>query len=165
MYYLLKYCGVFLFCLNAIAQNSIDEAIQKYNSNSIDYIDVKSLKTELKTGQDLGLLDSRSKAEYNVSHLKNAIWVGYDTFDKEKVNHLDKDAEIVVYCSIGVRSEQIGEQLEAMGFKHIQNLYGGIFEWINHGYPVYKNNKPTQNVHPYDKFWGKFLKRGHKVLE
>jgi len=165
MSYLLKILSLFFICLIGFTQESIDYAIQKYNSNSIDYIDVKSLKTELKTGQDLVLLDSRSKAEYNVSHLKNAIWVGYDTFDIEKVNHLDKDAEIVVYCSIGVRSEQIGEQLEAMGFKNIKNLYGGIFEWINHGYPVYQNNNPTLNVHPYDKFWGKFLKRGHKVLE
>ncbi len=165
MCYPLKFLGLFIFSISGLAQNSINEAIQKYNSGSIDYIEVETLKTKLDTGENIVLLDTRTKAEYSVSHLKNAIWIGYDNFDIKKVKHLDKNTIIVVYCSIGVRSEQIGEQLKSIGFKNIQNLYGGIFDWINHGYPIYKNNKQTQNVHPYDKFWGNFLERGNKVLE
>ncbi|RRO12154.1 rhodanese-like domain-containing protein [Flavobacteriaceae bacterium 14752] len=165
MSYLLKYLTVFLFSLTGIAQNSIDEAIQKYNSGSVDYIEVETLKTKLDAGEDIVLLDTRAKAEFDVSHLKNAIWIGYDNFKKENVKQLDKNTEIVVYCSIGVRSEQIGERLKNMGFKNIQNLYGGIFDWVNRGYPIYKNSKQTKNVHAYDKFWGKFLERGNKILE
>lgn len=156
---------MFLFSLTGIAQNSIDEAIQKYNSGSVDYIEAETLKTKLDAGENIVLLDTRAKAEFDVSHLKNAIWIGYDNFKKENVKQLDKNTEIVVYCSIGVRSEQIGERLKNMGFKNIQNLYGGIFDWVNRGYPIYRNNQQTQNVHPYDKFWGKFLELGNKVLE
>ena len=57
---------------------------------------------------------------------------------------------------IGVRSEQIGEQLKAMGYDNIKNLYGGIFEWTNQGYPVFKGNQQTLKVHAYDDFGGSF---------
>ncbi|MBS3739739.1 rhodanese-like domain-containing protein [Mesohalobacter halotolerans] len=152
------------FSFLGFSQNSIDEAIEKFNTGSINYISVEALKDKLDAGQDLILLDTRAKKEFRVSHLKNAIWVGYDNFDIKKVKQLDKNTEIVVYCSIGVRSEQIGEQLKAMGFKNINNLYGGIFEWSNQGYPVYQKGNQTQKVHAYDKFWGKFLERGQKIF-
>lgn len=157
----------FLMCSSilVLGQKSIDDAIKKYNSGSVNYIEVETLKTKLDAGENLVLLDTRTKAEYSVSHLKNAIWIGYDAFDKEKVKHLDKTAKIIVYCSIGVRSEKIGEKLKTLGFYNIKNLYGGIFDWVNHSYPIYKNNQQTQNVHPFDKFWGKFLQRGNKILE
>ena len=156
---------LFVFTETSTAQNSIDEALQKHNSGSVPYISVEQLKAKIVNNESLVLLDTRAKAEYEVSHIKNAIRIGYENFDIKKVKQLDKNTEIVVYCSIGVRSEQIGERLKKMGFKNIQNLYGGIFDWVNHGYPVFKNNQQTQNVHPYDKYWGKFLKRGNKVLK
>ena len=40
---------------------------------------------------------------------------------------------IIVYCSIGVRSEDIGEKLKELGYTKILNLYGGIFDWKNKG--------------------------------
>ena len=110
------------------------------------------------------LLDSREKKEYEVSHLKNAKWVGYDDFKLSRVNDVPKDASIVIYCSVGVRSEKIGEKLIAAGYTNVKNLYGSIFEWVNEGYPVYNTNgKPTDRVHAYSKTWGIWLKKGVKV--
>lgn len=166
--YKILYFTLIVLCtsdLSLFAQNSIDDAIKKYNSGSIDYINVNELNSKLNHDKNLVLLDSRSLKEYDVSHLKNAIWIGYKTLNTEAIEQLKKDQKLIVYCSIGVRSEQVGEQLKAMGFTDIKNLYGGIFEWSNQGFTVYNNDKQTQNVHPYDKFWGKFLQRGHKVLE
>ena len=110
------------------------------------------------------LLDSREKKEYEVSHLKNAKWVGYEDFKLIRVNDVPKDASIVIYCSVGVRSEKIGEKLMAAGYTNVKNLYGSIFEWVNEGYPVYNmNGKPTDRVHAYSKTWGIWLKKGVKV--
>ena len=147
------------------SQNTIDQAIEKYNTGSIDYIVVETLKDKLDARQNLVLLDTRAKAEFDVSHLKNAVWIGYENLNTEALKHIDKNQQLVVYCSIGVRSEQIGEQLKALGFENIKNLYGGIFEWTNQGYPVFKNKQQTQKVHAYDKFWGKFLLKAEKVFE
>ena len=153
-----------LFSYISWSQNTIDEAIEKYNTGSIDYIDVKTLKDKLDKGKDLILLDTRAQVEYDISHLKNAVWLGYEYLNLKGLEDIDKNQQLIVYCSIGVRSEQIGEQLKAMGYDNIKNLYGGIFEWSNQGYPVYQDQQQTQKVHAYNKFWEKFLLKAEKVF-
>ena len=112
------------------------------------------------------LLDAREPEEFQVSRLKNATYVGYKDFSAEEIQQQfpDKDQPIVVYCSLGVRSEKIGEKLQQLGYKNIQNLYGGIFEWKNNNYPVFTSeNKETNKVHAYSRRWSKWLKNAEKV--
>lgn len=120
---------------------------------------------DLYANENIIVLDSREKEEFNVSHLKNAIWVGYKNFNIDSLPFKDKNQNIVVYCSIGVRSEDIGEKLMDNGFTNVQNLYGGIFKWVENDYPVYDNaNQQTQKVHVFSKYWGKLLTKGIKVF-
>lgn len=122
--------------------------------------------TELKKMQNVVLLDTRAKAEYDVSHLPNAHWVGYDDFEMSRVQGIPKNADVVLYCSVGYRSERVGEKLLAAGYQHVHNLYGSLFEWVNEGNPVVDaQGKPTQRVHAYSRLWGVWLKRGEKVYE
>ena len=151
-----------LFTLNCFAQKTIQEVLVKYNKNLVPYISVN----ELKEKQNVILFDSRDATEYKVSHLKNANHVGFDDFDSKKIKEkfTNPNATIIVYCSIGVRSEIIGKKLLKMGYKNVFNLYGGIFEWSNQNLPVYdSDDKQTQNVHAFSKEWGKYLKTGNKV--
>ena len=37
--------------------------------------------SEVKKFNDVIYLDTREKVEYNVSHIENSIWVGFDNFD------------------------------------------------------------------------------------
>ena len=158
---------IFLFLalgFTSCAQKSIPAVLQKLNNNTVEYIAVEDLKA-MDTLFPF-LLDARERDEFEVSHLKNSIWVGYKTFDIDKVLETlpNKDVPIVVYCSLGVRSEDIGEKLEKAGFTHVKNLYGGIFEWKNKGYPVYNSNqKETEKVHAYSKYWSGFLTNAEKV--
>jgi rhodanese-related sulfurtransferase len=109
-------------------------------------------------------LDAREEEEYAVSHLPDAQFVGYKNFDLSNVKNIPKDKPIVVYCSIGKRSEDITETLTKAGYTNVKNLYGGIFEWINQDHEVYdKQDKKTSNVHAYSRLWGKFLHKGNKV--
>ncbi len=108
-------------------------------------------------------LDAREPKEYTVSHIAGAIPVGYDDFNVANLPVLSKDQRIVVYCSVGYRSEKVTEQLRTAGFTNIANLYGGIFEWVNQGFPVYDAQGPTQQVHAFSRTWGVWLKRGKKV--
>lgn len=110
------------------------------------------------------ILDTREAAEYNVSHLPQARYVGYNYFKLKDVADIPKNQPIVVYCSVGYRSEKIGEKLLAAGYQNVQNLHGGIFEWVNQGNPIVKKEKtPTQEVHGYDKTWGIWVKKGKVV--
>lgn len=115
-------------------------------------------------GEKYFFLDARERREYEVSHLPGARWVGYETFQPAQLEDIDKQTPLVVYCSIGYRSEKVAEQLQRAGFQQVWNLYGGIFEWVNQGYPVYNmREQPTDEVHAYDRKWGMWLKRGKKV--
>ncbi|MCB0639319.1 MAG: rhodanese-like domain-containing protein [Lewinella sp.] len=109
-------------------------------------------------------LDARERREYEVSHIPGAIWVGYDDFDLSRVRDVAKDARLVVYCSVGYRSEKVTEQLLANGWRNVRNLYGGIFEWKNQGHAVVTPaGEETERVHAYNRTWGIWLRSGEKV--
>lgn len=151
-----------LFGNSILGQNKLDKTLKKYNSENVPYVTVE----EMTNTTTAVLLDTRKKEEFNVSHLKNAIWVGYKKFDEavlvQKIT--DKKTPIIVYCSIGVRSENIGEKLQKLGYTDVKNLYGGIFEWKNQGNTVYNNQEvATDSVHAFSKHWGKLLHKGIKV--
>lgn len=165
---LIKYLQVFsllfliLFSNVVVGQDDIDRALKIWNKESIPYINPENLSIS----DSILFLDTREKEEYNVSHLKNAIWVGYKDFDEAKVLTIipDKSQPIIVYCSIGVRSENIGERLKKLGYTKILNLHGGIFEWKNKGGEVFNNqNMATDSVHAFSLLWGKLLHEGVKV--
>jgi rhodanese-related sulfurtransferase len=120
---------------------------------------------ELAKMKEVTLLDAREPKEFEVSHLKNAINVGYSNFTLSSLTDLDKDQKYVVYCSIGKRSENIAKKLIEAGFKDVNNLYGGIFEWKNRGYPVFSILTETQQIHAYDKVFGVWLTSGLKVFD
>jgi rhodanese-related sulfurtransferase len=146
------------------AQKSIPKVLDKLNKKTVPYITPE----ELKSKKNYVILDSREAKEYQVSHLKKAIHVGYDKFNSKIVLDAVKDFEtpIVVYCSIGVRSEIIGEKLLKLGYKNVYNLYGGIFDWKNKEFKVENgDNKETDSIHTFNKNWSFYLKKGIKVYE
>ncbi|MDT8347350.1 MAG: rhodanese-like domain-containing protein [Flavobacteriaceae bacterium] len=159
--------SLLFFPLGLFAQKSIDAALKKYNKGDIPYISIDSLQKRLSKNQ-IVLLDAREKQETSVSTLPNAFHIGFEDFEMSKLEELsiDKQASIVVYCSIGVRSEAIARKIKAAGYAEVYNLYGGIFEWINQENTVVNaRQQPTDSVHAFSKFWAKFLTRGTKVYE
>ncbi|MEO6583750.1 MAG: rhodanese-like domain-containing protein [Ferruginibacter sp.] len=130
-------------------------------TNKVKHVSVEEVT---KSKVDYTFVDAREVNEYNVSHLKNSIFVGYDDFSMEGLKNIPKDRPIIVYCSVGKRSEKITAKLKKSGYRNVSNLYGGIFEWVNQDHPVYDlQNKQTMNVHAFNKFWGRFVDKGNKV--
>lgn len=126
---------------------------------------VHNLISESKSSH-IQILDAREKNEYNVSHIENSIWVGYNDFDLSRVKSLNKNDTIIVYCSVGYRSEKIAEKLKTNGFKFVFNTYGGIFEWVNQKFPIVDNNsEQTKRVHAYSIAWGVWVKECEKVYD
>jgi len=107
------------------------------------------------------IADARELEEFQTSHIPGAKYVGYKDFDFNRLAEVPKDAPIVLYCSIGYRSEKIGEKLMKKGYTNVYNLYGSIFEWVNQGNTVVdQSNKPTQKVHTYNAKWSKWVEDG-----
>ena len=156
---------IFLFFSSiCLAQSSISELLKKHNTESVPYISVHELampKTEAI------LLDSRELTEFETSHIQNAIHVGYNDFKIETVTNqiTDKSTTIVVYCSLGIRSEDIAEQLEKAGYTNVFNLFGGIFEWKNNDFKIYNDKGETDDVHAFSKEWSQWLLKGNKIYD
>jgi rhodanese-related sulfurtransferase len=162
--------SIFIGCLicfvwqSAIGQSAFDEKLRSLYRNTVPLIKVEELKNDLQKNERLILLDTRALEEYNVSHLPTAKFVDYQKFKQHDLDTLDRQTPIIVYCSVGYRSERIGEKLIARGFKNVKNLYGGIFEWVNTGNRVVDNDgRPTLKVHTYNKKWSQWLLKGIKV--
>jgi rhodanese-related sulfurtransferase len=64
-------------------------------------------------------LDAREQKEYNVSHLPNTRFVGYNNFTLSSLTGIAKDKPLVIYCSIGKRSENITRKLKKAGYTNI----------------------------------------------
>ncbi|MCE7053237.1 rhodanese-like domain-containing protein [Algoriphagus sp. AGSA1] len=109
------------------------------------------------------ILDTREKEEFEVSHLQDAKWVGYETFSLQSVGELDKNQPVLVYCTVGARSQEIGKKLKEAGFKEVYNLYGGLIEWVNEEKPIFHGDSLTNHVHTYSRSWGIWLTKGEKV--
>ncbi len=159
--------GLMALSLFARGQNKIgfDMMVNALISNNVDTIGTQDLELKIQQGNTI-LLDAREKPEYDVSHLLGAHWVGYDDFNLNRLKGVSKSDTIVVYCSIGKRSGDIGEKLKEAGYQNVLNLYGGIFDWTNrNGIVVNDQNEPVKYVHPYSTTWGFWVNNYEKRYE
>lgn len=139
--------------------------LRQLYSHSVDTISTAHVQQQLNQGIALLLLDTRSEAEYRVSHLPGARYVGYTDFDLSDLKDVPQNTPIVVYCAVGYRSEKIGERLQDAGYTKVRNLHGGLFEWVNQGLPVHDAQGQTTKVHAYTRGWGIWLHKGEKVYD
>lgn len=157
-------CVFLLSCSISAQKKGSDIELQnkkfkKLIDRSIDFsIPLLSVEELHESMSDYIILDAREKKEYDVSHIPNAIYVGYDQPELETIQSLDKSKKLLFYCSIGYRSEKIGEKAKELGFDQVYNLYGSIFEWANKGYELENISKEkTKKVHGYNRLWGRWI--------
>ena len=88
---------------------------------------------------DLIILDVRTADEFNSGHLAGAVNLDYYSSEfKTNVGKLDKSKQYLVYCRTGIRAAASVRIMLDLGFKNVQNMTGGITQWIQDGYPIIK---------------------------
>ena len=100
------------------------------------------------------ILDARSEAEFEVSHLRGARRIDPYRPGLEALAGFPKDTPIVAYSSAGYRGARVANWLGKQGYGNVQNLGSSLFQWANEGRPIYRQGQPAQLVHPYDGKWG-----------
>ncbi len=94
------------------------------------------------------VIDVRSSQEYSKSHVKGAKSIPYKTLKPDLAFLEDNKAnKIVMVCNGGGMSTMAAIALSRAGYMDVNNLIGGMFEWISKGYPVVTENtdlKPSK---------------------
>lgn len=89
---------------------------------------------------DVIVLDVRTAAEFNESHLSNSVNIDVlGDYFSAGVAALDKAKSYAIYCRSGKRSVDASQAMDQMGFSATFNLTGGIIEWIDSGRDVVSN--------------------------
>ena len=156
-----------LFFVNLSWCQEIDPDYKRMIERKYDFptISPDSLEANLKNESYI-ILDTREKDEYSVSHIPGALNFGYDNPNYQILSEVDTTKTLVLYCSIGVRSENIGKTLNKKGFSDVYNLYGGIFLWADQYRPMESDeNTTTTEVHGYNRFWGRWVQKAPVVYE
>jgi rhodanese-related sulfurtransferase len=92
------------------------------------------------------LVDARSPAEIAVSRIPDAI-------GPDELPALRAGRPVLVYCTVGMRSAKVTQQLRAAGIE-AWNLTGGILGWAAAGGAlVDPRGEPTRKVHTYGARW------------
>ncbi|WP_407570424.1 rhodanese-like domain-containing protein [Deinococcus altitudinis] len=81
------------------------------------------------------LVDVREPNEYQEVHATGAQLMPLSEFESS-YGTLPKDAEIVMICRSGARSERAGQMLLGSGYTNVSNLTGGTLAWVQDGLPT-----------------------------
>lgn len=87
----------------------------------------EQLKEKLDKGEKVTLLDVREPDEREYANIGGHFIPLRQIVSR--VNELNPEEEIVVYCHSGFRSMRVVEYLLKSGFKNVKNLDGGIDAW------------------------------------
>lgn len=92
-------------------------------------ISAADAKARMDSGDEIIILDVRTKEEYDAGHIAGAILIPNETIiDKQPELLPELDAEILVYCRSGNRSAQAAKKLIAIGYTNVVD-FGGIIDW------------------------------------
>ena len=111
------------------------------------------LNRMLEEKQTLRLIDVRTGDEFYMSHLRGAQLPAL----LEEITAETSPTKTVLYCSVGWRSAIMADSMIESGVHNVFNLAGGIFYWTQLGYPIYREGKETNQVHPYNATWSDLL--------
>ena len=104
-------------------------ACKAQTTEVINVVDVATFKKGL-TKKDIQLIDVRTPAEFKQGYIEDAILVDFKADDfKTKVQELDKNKPVYLYCRSGRRSAFASTILKDLGFKEIIDLEGGYLAW------------------------------------
>lgn len=147
-----------------------NEALQKTHAKiTKDFTQVPHISAQKLSEMDEAhyvIFDVREADEFAVSHLKNAVRLDPDISAKDFYSQYGEPFSgktIILYCSVGVRSARLAKRLLGYPYENhtapIYNLENGIFGWHNEGRPLAAQSRPTDFVHPYNRYWGSMVNR------
>ena len=91
-------------------------------------ISPKEVAERLRSGDQLPLIDVRSREEWDTVHIAGATFFTQELM-QEIMSEWPKDRENIFVCHHGVRSLDAASYFAGHGFEHVRSMTGGIDAW------------------------------------
>lgn len=103
-------------------------------SNTGDYATAEDVNDMIDRG--VTVIDMRNAYEAEVGHFEKAKIMNVDTFREqlarvEKEFKNDKDKEVLLYCTGGIRCEKASAWMKHQGFGNVKHIKGGIIDYAH----------------------------------
>ena len=97
----------------------------------LERLSAEAFKEKLNAfGEQVHLVDVRTPGEYANGTIAGAVNINVnDQSFETKVEQLDRETPIMVFCQAGSRSQKASKKLKALGFKEIYDLSVGYSGW------------------------------------
>ncbi|WP_223277522.1 rhodanese-like domain-containing protein [Phaeocystidibacter luteus] len=125
-------------CGQTKSENTAAQSEIQTEQEATEVIHVGPVEFEQLMADEPGLLiDVRTPGEYAGGHLEGSQLIDYngESF-RSKIDALDKDQTVYVYCRSGGRSGRSANMMRDMGFTKVVDLSGGIMAWQDAGKSV-----------------------------
>jgi UPF0176 protein len=128
-----------------VADGIADETFSMENKGK--YVNAGQMN-ELLKDENTVVIDMRNHYEYEVGHFNKAIEIPSDTFREQLPMAVDmmkekKEANIIMYCTGGIRCEKASAYMLHNGFKNVFHLEGGV---INYAQQVKQQNLQSKFI-------------------
>ena len=98
------------------------------SETGIGVITPRELQQAMSDSNAITLIDVREPHEWNYARIDGARLIPLGTLGGALAS-IDPDADVVVYCHHGMRSEMAAYALRDAGVRRVRNLIGGIDRW------------------------------------
>ncbi|MBP6563893.1 MAG: rhodanese-like domain-containing protein [Neisseriaceae bacterium] len=103
----------------------------------VNGISVAETKALLDEGRMPLLIDVREVAEWALSRLPDAVYMGKGVLERDiEAAVPDLATPMILYCGGGYRSALSAENLQKMGYTAVVSMDGGFRGWCEVGYPL-----------------------------
>lgn len=100
------------------------------DSAEVPEITPTELNTRLQAGEVPVLVDVREHFERRIADLPEHGQIRIPTGEiLSRMGEIDTDADVVVYCRSGSRSQWAVRLLQSRGYEKVSNLTGGVLAW------------------------------------
>ena len=113
-------------------------------SQSIQNVDAASFEINSKKENSI-IIDVRTKEEFVSGHISDVQTLIIMALILKKLDLVNKDVPILVYCRSGGRSSRAANIMQSLGFTEVYNLSGGIGAWKDSGFDVIKTRQEKKN--------------------
>lgn len=116
-----------------------EEQAQQEGENIAQKLKVDAYQKKIQEKENAQIIDVRTPEELTRGYVEGAVNYNFYNSDFEsKIDGLDKDKPVFVYCAAGGRSGEAFEMLKSKGFNEVYDMAGGMNAWYASGLPTKK---------------------------